>query len=65
MPLYTIIVLLVAYNLFLVEISEMLGLKIKTIQKLIRDKKITAFRVGKRFRVADTDLKQYIESQRV
>ncbi|MFV0275453.1 MAG: helix-turn-helix domain-containing protein [Bacilli bacterium] len=47
------------------EISKMLGLKIKTIQKLIRDKKIIAFRVGKRFRVADTDLKQFIESQRI
>ena len=46
------------------EISNILGLKIRTIQKLIRDKKIIAFKLGNRFRVAETDLKTLIDNQR-
>lgn len=46
------------------EISNILGLKIRTIQKLIKDKKIIAFKLGNRFRVAETDLKTFIDNQR-
>lgn len=47
------------------EISNILGLKIKTIQKLIRSKKLKAFKLGKVYRVAEYDLKQFIENQKV
>ncbi len=42
------------------EVSIFKSLKIKNIQNLIRDKKIIAFRVGKRHRIAHNDLKLFI-----
>lgn len=42
------------------EISEILGLSIKTIQKLIRTKQLKAFKIGNRFIVEESTLKDYI-----
>ena len=47
------------------EISEILGLSIKTIQKLIRTKQLKAFKVGGRFIVEESTLKDYINARKV
>lgn len=47
------------------EISEILGLSIKTIQKLIRIKQLKAFKVGGRFIVEENTLKDYINARQV
>ena len=44
------------------EISEILGLSIKTIQKLIRTKQLKAFKIGNRFIVEESTLKDYINA---
>lgn len=47
------------------EISEILGLSIKTIQKLIRTKQLQAFKIGNRFIVEESTLKDYIKERQV
>lgn len=47
------------------EISEILGLSIKTIQKLIRTRQLKAFKVGGRFIVEENTLKDYINARQV
>lgn len=47
------------------EVSKILGLTIKTIQKLIRNKHLIAYRVSNHYLIADTDLKLFIESKKV
>ena len=43
-------------NLHSKEISCMLALSIKTIQKLVRDKQIVAYRIGGRYLIRESDL---------
>ena len=47
------------------EISCILGLSIKTIQKLIREKQLQAYRVGGRYLVSEETLKEYIKNRKV
>ena len=47
------------------EISCILGLSIKTIQKLIREKQLQASRVGGRYLVSEETLKEYINNRKV
>lgn len=47
------------------EISEILGLSIKTIQKLIRTRQLKAFKIGGRFIVEKSTLKDYIKEKQV
>lgn len=47
------------------EISCILGLSIKTIQKLIREKQLQAYRVGGRYLVSEETLKEYINNRKV
>ena len=47
------------------EISEILGLLIKTIQKLIRTRQLKAFKVGSCFIVEESTLKDYINARQV
>ena len=45
------------------EISKILGLSIKTIQKLIRTRQLKAYKVGGRFIVEESALKDYINDR--
>ena len=47
------------------EISCILGLSIKTVQKLIRERQLQAFRVGGRYLVSEDILKEYINVRKV
>ena len=47
------------------EISCILGLSIKTVQKLIRERQLQAFRVGGRYLVNEDTLKEYISVRKV
>lgn len=47
------------------EISCILGLSIKTIQKLIREKQLQAYRVGGSYLVSEETLKEYINNRKV
>ena len=47
------------------EISCILGLSIKTIQKLIRTKQLQAYKVGGRFIVEENTLKEFIQNKKV
>ena len=47
------------------EISCILGLSIKTIQKLIRERQLQAYRVGGRYLVSEETLKEYINNRKV
>lgn len=47
------------------EISCILGLSIKTVQKLIRERQLQAFRVGSRYLVSEDILKEYINVRKV
>ena len=45
------------------EISKILGLSIKTIQKLIRTRQLKTYKVGGRFIVEESTLKDYINDR--
>ena len=47
------------------EISCILGLSIKTVQKLIRERQLQAYRVGGRYLVSEEILKEYIKNRKV
>ena len=47
------------------EISCILGLSIKTVQKLVRERQLPAFRVGGRYIVSEDTLKEYISARKV
>ncbi len=47
------------------EISCILGLSIKTVQKLIRERQLQAFRVDGRYLVSEDILKEYINVRKV
>ena len=47
------------------EISCILGLSIKTVQKLVRERQLPAFRVGGRYLVSEDTLKEYISARKV
>lgn len=47
------------------EISCILGVNVKTIQRLIREHKLEAFRVANRYLVSESTLKEYIENKKV
>lgn len=47
------------------EISCILGLSIKTVQKLVRERQLPAFRVGGRYLVSEDTLKEYINVRKV
>ena len=47
------------------EISCILGLSIKTVQKLIRARQLKAYKVGGRFIVEEITLKDYINDRQV
>ena len=47
------------------EISCILGVNVKTIQKLIREHKLVAFRISGRYLVEETSLKDYINARKV
>lgn len=47
------------------EISKILGLSIKTIQKLIRTKQLKAYKVSNRLLVEQSTLKDYINARQV
>lgn len=46
------------------EISCMLALSIKTIQKLVRDKQIVAYRIGGRYLIKESELIDYIQNKK-
>ena len=47
------------------EISCILGVNVKTIQKLIREHKLVAFRISGCYLVEETSLKDYINARKV
>ncbi len=47
------------------EISCILGVNVKTIQKLIREHKLEAFRISGRYLVEEKTLKEYINERKV
>lgn len=47
------------------EVASRLGLRVKTVYALIHDRGLPAFRLGRQFRVKESDLKSWLESQRV
>ena len=47
------------------EISCILGVNVKTVQKLIREHKLSAYRISGRFLVEETSLKDYINARKV
>lgn len=46
------------------EISCFLCLSIKTIQKLIRDKQLEAFRIGGRYLIEEKTLNEFIQNKK-
>ena len=50
-------------NLHSKEISCMLAISIKTIQKLVRDKQMVAYRIGGRYLIKESDLIDCIQNK--
>ena len=46
------------------ELSEMLSLHIKTVQKILREKKIKAVKVGKSYQVSEDNLKAFLNGEK-
>ena len=46
------------------EVAEITGFKIATVWQWVREKKLPAIKFGKVYRIAEDDLKTYIESRR-
>ena len=47
------------------ELSQILCLDVKTIQKLVRTKQLEAFKVSGRYIVSDVTLKDFLEKRKV
>lgn len=47
------------------ELSEMFNLSLKPIQKMLKEKQIESFKIGKKYLVNEESLKRFIESKRV
>lgn len=47
------------------EISEMFNLSLKLIQKMLKEKQIKSFKIGKKYLVSEDNLKQFIQSKEV
>lgn len=54
------------YNDFLTtkEVSMILQIPIAYVRKLIREFKLGAYKMGKEYRISDSDLEEYLESVR-
>lgn len=46
------------------EVSEILGIHINTVMNWIKDKRIVAYKIGGVWRINESDLKTFIESQK-
>ncbi len=49
----------------LAAVAEILGCSTKTVRRWIEAGKITAYRVGRTYRIADADLEDYLKRCRV
>jgi excisionase family DNA binding protein len=47
------------------ELSEMLKMNRRTLQRYVREGKLKVSKVGRKYIVTEDDLKEFIESQRV
>lgn len=54
------------YNNYLTtkDVSILLQIPISLVRKLIREFKLNAYKVGKEYRITDSDLEEYLESVR-
>ena len=54
------------YNNYLTtkDVSILLQIPISLVRKLIREFKLNAYKVGKEYRISDSDLEEYLESVR-